>query len=128
MTGKTRKKLIKKIRILIVDDENIVLNFFKRLLKYKNCDISAVKTGEEALALVKAKKFDILFLDILLKETNGIDLYKKIRKIQPRLNTILITGELSQAHIEGLDIKGCFSKPFDIKQILDVLAQIRPKK
>jgi CheY-like chemotaxis protein len=44
------------LRVLVVDDEDVVLDFFKRLLKEESYDISAAKTGKEALEQVKAKE------------------------------------------------------------------------
>jgi len=118
----------RKISVLVVDDEEIVRNFFKRLLKGKACDVTAVATGKEAIATAKRRKFDLFFIDILLRDSNGIEIYQKIKKIQPRLDTIMITGEPSQAHLEGLDIQGYLSKPFKIEMILSVLDRVKRAK
>lgn len=111
------------LRLLVVDDEEVVLNFFKRLLK--DCEITTASSGADALAIAQEKDFDLLFLDILLDDMNGIELYEKIKKVQPGIEAILITGDPAQAHIEGLDIKGCFYKPFEINQILAEIAKVK---
>ena len=68
--------------ILIVDDDDSTLEFFKELLKDNAYKLVMVKTGSEAIAQAKDKEFDLLLLDISLKDCNGIDLYFKIKELK----------------------------------------------
>lgn len=117
------------VDILIVDDDDATLKFFRELLKDKGYRLVTVKTGKEAIAQAKDKEFDLLLLDIALKDCNGIDLYSKIREIRPGLDAIIITGYPEKAKDAlHLDIKGCFYKPFDIDRILSAIEKIRHAK
>lgn len=113
----------KKMSILVIDDEPIVLDFFKRLLV--DYDLSTASLEEEALSKVKEKKFDLVLMDITLKDTSAHLLYPKIQKINPNLEIMLITGNPDTA--AGLmhlpNIKGCFYKPFEIDKLLAVIEE-----
>lgn len=119
------------IKILVADDEDVVLDFFKRLLKDKIYDVITAKTGKDALEKIKEKDFDLAFLDIMLSDIKGIELSAEIEKIRPGLAVILITGyietpvEIEPAH---LNIKGCLYKPFEIKKIYEVVDEIKRLK
>lgn len=117
------------VDILVVDDDDSTLEFFRELLKDRAYKLVTVRTGSEAIAQAKDKKFDLLLLDIALKDCNGIDLYFKIKEIRPDLDVIIITGYPEKAKDAlHLDIKGCFYKPFDIDRILSAIENIRRAK
>jgi len=119
------------INILVIDDEQVILDYFKRLLKGDLYNVTAVKTDSEALAIIKQKDFDLVFLDIILGDIDGIGLYLKIRKEKPDLNVILITGYPEKAKEASdllSDIKGCLFKPLEIDKIFAEINKIRESK
>ncbi len=120
------------IKILVVDDDDVVLNFFKRLLKDGIYDVTVVKTGKDALEKIKEKDFDLAFLDVMLNDIKGIELSAEIQKIRPGLNIVLITGYIEERPEETepahLNIKGCLYKPFDIKKIYEEVDEIKRLK
>jgi DNA-binding NtrC family response regulator len=116
----------KKINILVVDDEEIVLNFFKRLLQDNLYDITVLKTGKEAISSASSKEFDIAFIDIGLSDISGIELYLKLREIKPDIHLMLITGNPYKA--EGVESFGCLYKPFEIDKIFLEIDKIRSLK
>ncbi len=117
----------KQMRILVVDDDRIVLNFFKRLLKKH--DIVVLETAKEALDAIGKEEFDLIFVDILLKDMNGTKLSSEILKIRPKSEIILITGDQGQEEgTKELNILGCFWKPFEIEKILIEVDLIKKQK
>lgn len=119
------------INILVADDEDVVLNFFKRLLKGEAYNVTTVKTGKEALEIIQGKDFDLVFLDMMLEDIKGIELCAEIEKIKPDLSIILITGyveERQQTAPEELNIKGYLYKPFEIKKIYEEVNKIKRLK
>jgi DNA-binding NtrC family response regulator len=118
----------KIINILIVDDDESILNFFKKLLRDKIYDISTAKTGRDALEQINQKKFDLVFLDIVLKDTTGIELYQKMRQINPNLDIVLITGYPEKVKQIQSEIVGCLYKPFEINKIMQEIDKIRASK
>jgi len=113
----------KKVNVLVVDDEEIVLNFFKRLLKDSLCDVTILKTGKEAISLAMRKEFDLAFIDIGLTDVSGIELYLKLREIKPGIHLMLITGNPYKA--EGVESFGCLYKPFEIDKIFAEIDKIK---
>jgi len=125
----TQKK--SAINILVIDDEQVILDYFKRLLKDDLYNVTTAKTDSEALAIIKQKDFDLVFLDIILGDIDGIGLYLKIRKERPNLNVILITGypdKVKEASDLLIDIKGCLFKPLEIDKIFTELDKVRKSK
>lgn len=107
-------------KVLVIDDEEVVLGFFSSLLKEKGLPYSVTTSGREALELVRKDKYDLIFLDLVLKDTNGADLYKEIKQIDPAVDIVLMTGYRHKAEeLKGeADIAGCIYKPFEMESIL----------
>lgn len=120
----------KAIRILIVDDDYAILDFFKRLLKDKAYEVAAVNSGKTALEIINKKDFDLVFLDIVISDIGGIELYSKIKAARPNLDIVFITGfyEKVKEKIEGLDIRCCLTKPFEIDRIFSEINRIKNLK
>lgn len=116
------------LKILVVDDEEVVLNFFRRLLNDDIYDLVAVKTGKEAIENIRAKDFDLVFLDTVLTDMKGMELYLRIQEIKPDLAIVLITGYIEKCDELNelkLNIKGCLYKPFEINKIYAEINKIR---
>lgn len=84
-------------RILLVDDEPDVLEYFERIFREKLCncmelDIYAVNSAAKALAYFQKFKVDIVITDIQMPEMDGIELYKKLRESWENLKVIFLTG------------------------------------
>ena len=79
--------------VLIIDDEENQREIVINLLKKLNYSPAAVSSGEEAIEYLKINKVDLLMLDMLLGEgMDGLDTYKKIRKICHNQKVIIISG------------------------------------
>lgn len=119
-----------KIKILVVDDDVAVLNFFKRLLKDDVFELTAVSEGMDALRQTEHNDFDLAFIDIVLKDINGIELCAKIKEKKPDLGVILITGypEREEEAVTRLGIQGIFWKPFGIDKIFSEIDKIKRVK
>lgn len=118
----------KLLRILIIDDDENILNFFKALLKGNTYELNAVKTAREALEQIKEKEFDLVFLDIVLKDANGMELYEQMRQAKPGLEVILITGYPEKAVDLPSEGSICLYKPFEIDKIFGEIERVRGLK
>ncbi len=79
------------MKILIVDDDDLVQKTMQ--FTFSDSDVTSAETGEEALKLIKAQGFNVLFLDIRLKgKLTGVDVLKKAREIDPLLPIIMMSG------------------------------------
>ncbi|MFH1214952.1 MAG: response regulator [Pseudomonadota bacterium] len=90
-------------RILIVDDEPIVLKTLQLRLVEKGYEVECAESGEEGLAKLEHDSYHLLISDLLMEGINGIELIKKAREIYPDMGVCLLTGfaDLSSA-VEAL--------------------------
>ncbi len=68
------------VRLLCVDDTQVNLRVFQALLKGSGALVDCVTSGVEALELVKAKRYDLIFVDIMMPEMDGVETLKRIRE------------------------------------------------
>jgi two-component system response regulator HydG len=124
-----KEKIKGPLNILVVDDEERVLGFFSAFLAEKNLRYKVARNKDEALAAVKKEKFDLIFLDLVLKDVSGLDVYKEIKDILPEAAIVLITGYPQKAEeIKGkIELAGCLYKPFDIESIIGCIEKIKSK-
>lgn len=112
-------------RILIVDDEEIVIRSCLRILSDSCYAVDSVQDGWEALRKVDETEYDIIILDIMMPKIDGLDVLQQVKERHPDIDVIMITG-LSQIQTAVKAMKlGAFdylSKPFDpdeLKHVVD---------
>jgi len=88
---KSRKKKQGAL-ILIVDDDPGTCTTLKNILLKKGYRISIAHDGEKALTMAQEKTHDIIFIDLKLPTIQGLEVYLKIKEIDPKLVAIMITG------------------------------------
>ncbi|MDD5255048.1 MAG: response regulator, partial [Candidatus Omnitrophica bacterium] len=80
--------------VLVIETEDIVSDFFRKLLK--GYAVTIAKTGEQALEILAKQEFDLVVSDMILKDMSGVDLYARIRDLQPEAKVILVTGDAAK--------------------------------
>ncbi len=78
--------------ILVVDDEKSICESLKGALEDEGFKVSVAECGEKALELLKKDYFDLVILDILLPDIDGLDVLKAIKKDDPDLPIIVMSG------------------------------------
>ena len=68
-----------KKRILLVEDDEFIRDLYKRQFTLANLSVDAVRNGKEALAILETNSYDLILLDIMLPDTNGLDVLKSIK-------------------------------------------------
>ncbi len=81
-----------KGKILVIDDEDIVLRCCQRILTPEGYDVDISKNGMEGLKLLKDKAFDLVLVDIKMPEMDGMEVLKQIKKKWSDTQVIIITG------------------------------------
>jgi DNA-binding response OmpR family regulator len=84
-----------KARILAVDDEEIILSSFRKILVLAGYSIDTVERGAEALGLIRKNDYDFIFTDLKMPEMDGVELTKAAKHLRPDIDIIVITGYAS---------------------------------
>jgi len=119
-------KKSKKLRILLVDDQQDFLETISFWMKSKGYEVAVAKDGEQAIERIKAEPYDIVFLDIHMPKMDGVETLSIIRKHKKKLPVILVTAYPDEETIEKAKkyhISGYFPKsgPFDdLTHMIDV--------
>ena len=109
-----------KGKLLIVDDEKTIRWALRKTLQNMDFEIAEAETGEQALALVRTVRFDAVLLDIGMPGMNGIEACKRIRKIMPLLEIVMLTVKNTEEDkIEALDAGAddYITKPFHVGEL-----------
>jgi DNA-binding NtrC family response regulator len=111
-------------RILIVDDEEIVIRSCQRILSDSSYAVDSVQDGWDALRKVDETTYDIVILDIMMPKIDGLEVLQQVKERHPDVDVIMMTG-LSQVQTAVKAMKlGAFdylSKPFDPEELLQVV-------
>ncbi len=110
-------------RILIVDDELIVIRSAERVLKAEGYSVEGALGGREAIVKMGETAYDLVFTDLKMPEVDGITLIRWIKKTKPSAGIVIITGYPSQDTIKEaleLGIIDYVPKPFTPAVLLDV--------
>ncbi|MBI5100473.1 MAG: NAD(P)H-dependent oxidoreductase subunit E [Nitrospirae bacterium] len=110
-------------KILIVDDEPVVIKSAERVLKSEGYDIEGAGGGREAILKLEKGGYDLVFTDLKMPEVDGLTLIKWIKKTNPHIGIVIITGYPSQDTIRDaleLGIIDYVPKPFTPSVLLDV--------
>ncbi|MGA2325239.1 MAG: response regulator [Bryobacteraceae bacterium] len=87
-------------RILIVDDEILVLAEFKTALELEGYKVWTSQSAKAALTIVQEASFDLIVLDFIMPGMDGLELLARIRKHQPLVRSIIISGKLDGGRSE----------------------------
>jgi len=79
-------------KILCVDDEEVILDSFRKILVVDGYSVDTVENGKEALNLIQNHHYDFVFTDLKMPEMDGIDVTKAVKHVRPDIDVIIITG------------------------------------
>ena len=94
-----------KLRVLLVDDDADLLMLMWKVLERRGYSTVAVTTAEEALQLVDSEKFHVLITDISLPGLNGLELVRLVKKRDPLIQVVVMTGvSAMQNAVQALEL------------------------
>lgn len=80
------------IKVLLVDDEETLVEYLSKRLLKQGFTVKATFSGEEALEAAERENFDVAVVDLKMPGLDGVETQKRLRKIQPFLQCIVLTG------------------------------------
>lgn len=117
---KEDQREVESPKILVVDDEPVVVNSIIKSLKKKHYVMDEAFTGGEAVKKVKEKIYDLILLDMKLPDASGLDLLGKLKELRPDVPIIIVTGYASIDTAVDAIQKGAdefMAKPFTPQEI-----------
>lgn len=119
--------------ILVVDDDNTLLKFFKIHLNKFFSRVIVVKNAKEAIDTLREKEIDLVLSDIRMPRMDGLQLMKRVRKHDPSIPMLMISGALltdEQLKAAEEEADGYLRKPFsvdDLHSFIESGMQLRDK-
>ena len=112
-------------KILLVDDNDLMRTLLRGILRSESCQVvGEAKNGLIALDLIERVLPDVVFLDVMMPEMDGLEALQNIKEKHPGIRVIMITGNPSvenvQESIQG-GASGFIVKPFNTAKVLDTL-------
>jgi DNA-binding response OmpR family regulator len=115
-----------KVKVLVVDDEPMMVSFLRTGLRYEGFDISTASDGEEALAVAARVRPDLVVLDLMMPGIDGYEVCRQLRG-DPDVGIVMLTAKDEVAdRIEGLNMGAddYLVKPFDFDELLSRMRAI----
>jgi nitrogen regulation protein NR(I) len=113
-------------RLLIVDDEPNLLYSLEKGLRSDSLQVITALTGKQGIELVQQQTPDVVILDVRLTDMSGLDVFDRIRRIDPRLPVIIITAYATTETAIEATKRGAFEyllKPVDFHQLRELVAK-----
>lgn len=117
-------------RILLIDDDHHILLMIKKMLERAGYEVDLASNGEQGLELFKKIRADLVITDIIMPEKEGLETIREMRRIQPDLKIIAMSGGgkiSADNYLETARIFGAsqvLEKPFSQKTMVDAVNQL----
>ena len=114
-------------KVLIVDDNDQMSSLLADILELFDYQAQQAKDGEEALRCLREDKYDLVITDLRMPKMSGTELLKLIKKVQPQLPVVVVSG-FGPGNTQNLIISkqadGFLNKPFTVEQIEKILKDL----
>ena len=110
------------VRLLLVDDEEDLVDFLSQRLVKRGFVVETATSGERAVDLAGGRTFDVAVVDLKLPDMDGIAVIRELKKLQPFVETIMLTGHGShETALEAgkLQTYRYLLKPYDFDQLIE---------
>ncbi len=120
-------------KILVVDDEEDIRSLVNAILEGEDYDIETATSGDEALKLLKKTRFDLIILDVVMQNMDGLELCRRIRGTSRLRETPILMfsalGKGVQTMLgDGEKADEYLDKPFDKKDLLEKVGRLLGEK
>jgi DNA-binding NtrC family response regulator len=112
-------------KVLVIDDEQIVLDSIRKILKEEDYEIDASLSGREGLDRAIKEQYDVVLTDIRMPDIGGMRVLRDIKRAKPSLPVVMITGYATvQSAVQAMKLGAMdyLEKPFTPERILEVVA------
>lgn len=118
------------MRILLVDDDDLSRGTIHQMLERGGHDVVSSGSGSEALALFRTDRHELVVTDLIMPDTDGLELIQELRKLDPAVKILAISGGGRVNANEYLTVARKFgaaavlAKPFSNQELKDAISAI----
>ncbi|MEJ2046666.1 MAG: response regulator transcription factor [Dehalococcoidia bacterium] len=119
--------MVRQFRVLIVDDEERILNFLRPKLKVAGYDVLTARNGAEALEYVRLQQLDLVVLDLVMPQMDGLETLKRLRAFSALPVIVLSARDSDIDKIKGLRLGAddYLAKPFNPDELVARIEAVR---
>jgi len=118
-------------KILVVDDEERFRTIMAKLLAVRGLEVFTIGEGEEALKALREKSYDVIILDVRMPGMTGIQVMTELRKLDPFIEVIIMTGYASVDTAKKIMELGAYDymlKPYNIEELMEKIEAAYDRK
>jgi len=116
-----------KTNILVVDDQIGMLETFTDILEDRDYNVATADDGFTAIKKVREQSFDLIFMDIKMPGLNGVQTFRELKKINPKITVIMMTDYSVEDLIEEAVEEGAYAviyKPFNMDRVIQTIERV----
>lgn len=116
-------------RLLVVDDDTCMFEILHQMFPAPDYVVATASHGRGGILLANAQLFDVAFVDFYLAGMSGVEVAQGLRRVQPNLKIVLMSGYLVEnraAMIEDAGASAFLTKPFDTTTARAAVARLLP--
>lgn len=115
--------------ILLVDDEKMILDVTRELLKSLGYQVYVAQSGKEAIDVFTEKQdqINLVIMDMVLPGMSGKKIFDRLREINPDVRVLLVSGYSIDGEAEQIQARGCkgfLPKPFRIAELAQKIREV----
>jgi DNA-binding NtrC family response regulator len=129
------EEIVDRYRIMVIDDEKVACDMFRMSLEQAGYIVETFLNGETALARLKEQKFNVMVMDLMMKEIDGTEVLRTVNSLYPETKTIMITAFTKrdtaiETAIEALrgDVHDFIPKPVKLKELKASIQRALPNE
>jgi len=120
-----------KASILIVDDNVSLCRSMSLVLERRGYAVTTATDGPDGIAIVEERPFDIIFMDVKMPLMDGVETYKRIKKMRPEAVVVMMTAYAVEDLVQEALQEGAYGiiyKPLDIEKVVALIEGVRQAK
>lgn len=118
-------------KVLLVDDEQDFLDALSERMRARDMEVTTSRSAADALKKAKKEPYDAIVLDLMMPEMDGLEALQEIKKNNPDLQVILLTGHATvEKGVEAMKLGATdfLEKPADLKTLTEKIKNAHTKK
>ena len=119
------------MRVLVVDDESIVLDSCKKVLAMEGIDVVLSASADQALTALGKETFSLILVDFKMPRKDGLSFMKDVKEKWPEVPIIVMSGYATPETIDEVSKTGAakfIAKPFTPDELIEAIRQVMEKE